>query len=458
MKSAWTPDSWRLKAARQQPPYRDPQAVSETCARLSGMPGLVQPGEVNALRSEIAEAALGRRFILHGGDCVERFQDLSSERILNQLRIILQMSLIITHAARRPVLRIARMAGQYFKPRSEDLETLPGGRSVPVYRGDGVNGFAAGDREPDPDRLLEAYRASAVTLNFMRSVIAGGFADLHHPYSWNLHHIEQTPRWPEYRDILDRILDSVHFMESVGGINPRQIGEVRLFTSHEGLVLPYEESMLRRDPESGRQYLLSAHMPWIGDRTRGLEEAHVEFFRGVANPIGIKLGPGIRAEELPPLLERLDPDREPGRITLITRFGAEHNRDLLPTCIRRVSSTGHEVAWSCDPMHGNTRSVGPDRIKTRRFDAVMDELDSAMQIHQSEGTVLAGLHFEMTGEDVTECIGGPQDLTEQDLSRNYESFCDPRLNYAQSMEVAFLVANRLKGSPANRRTAVAPNG
>jgi 3-deoxy-7-phosphoheptulonate synthase len=315
---------------------------------------------------------------------------------------------------------------------------------VPVYRGDGVNGFPSGDREPDPNRLLEAYRASAITLNFMRSVIAGGFADLHHPYSWNLHHIEQTPRWPEYRDILDRILDSVHFMESVGGINPRQVGEISLFTSHEGLVLPYEESLVRQDPASGRSYLLSAHMPWIGDRTRELDDAHVEFFRGIANPIGIKLGPGTRVDDLPPLLERLNPEREAGRVTLITRFGAERNRDLLPGCIRRVASTGHEVAWSCDPMHGNTHVVGRNQIKTRRFDEIINELESTMQIHRSEGTVLAGLHFEMTGEDVTECIGGPQELTEQDLSRKYESYCDPRLNYAQSMEVAFLVANRLK--------------
>jgi len=437
---SWNPRTWRSRTAGHQPVYPDQDALQRAVRRLEGLPPIVFPGETDTLRSEIADAADGNRFILHGGDCVERFVDCNPETIGNKLKILLQMSVVLSHAARRPVVRIGRIAGQYFKPRSQETEIIDGAE-VPTYRGDTINGIDPSEREPDPGRLVEGYFHSTATLNYIRSMIDGGFADLHQPYNWNLASIERSAKWEEYRAIVENILDAIHFMESFGGVNSERLGRIEFFTSHEGLHLEFESSLTRL--YGGDYYNVGAHLLWVGERTRSLTGAHVEYFRGIRNPVGVKLSNRVRTDELAELCRVLNPGGEPGRLMLITRLGASAVEKTLPRLLEAVRSVGTPVAWMCDPMHGNTVSTESGR-KTRRFEDVLDELESTYLIHASNDSALAGVHFELAGEDVTECIGGSVELDESDLELNYQTFCDPRLNYAQSMEMAFLIAGLLR--------------
>jgi 3-deoxy-7-phosphoheptulonate synthase len=436
----WTPESWRARDALHQPVYRDEQAYRAACEELSELPPIVFPGEIDHLRGRIADAAAGSRFILHGGDCVERFIDCRPRTITNKLKILLQMSIVLSHAARKPVLRIGRIAGQYFKPRSADVEEVDG-RTVLTYRGDTVNGIDPDDREPDPQRLLQGYFHAASTLNYIRSMIDGGFADLHHPYAWNLHSIEHTSKWEEYRSIVDHILDAIHFMESFGGLRSETLGRIDFYTSHEGLHLGYETALTRREGDSW--YDTSAHLLWVGERTRARDGAHVEFFRGLANPIAVKLSAAADPADVAALVRVLNAANEPGRLILITRLGESGVRSRLPPLVEAVEGADLRVTWMCDPMHGNTTTASGGR-KTRAFEAVLGELDATFDVHRSAGSRLAGVHFELTGDEVTECTGGAVDLGESDLETNYESYCDPRLNYAQSMEMAFLISRFLR--------------
>jgi len=436
---SWTPSSWRSLPIRQQPTYADPAAVQAAEARLATFPGLVHRGEIHTLRAQLAEAGAGRRFLLQGGDCAERFVDLNARFIANKLRILLQMSVVLTWGAQIPVVRVGRMAGQFAKPRSKPTE-LVGGAEVFSYRGDHINGHDPAEREADPDRLVQAYFHSAATLNHVRALLDGGFADLTAPEHWDLGFVQNASRRRQYEAMLGRIREAVEFMDAVGARSTEALGTVRFFTSHEGLLLPYEEALTRRI--DGRWYNLGAHFLWIGDRTRKLDEAHVEYFRGIENPIGVKVGPSMDSRELVELIGALNPSNEPGRITLITRFGAGQVAEMLPPHVAAVQSAGRAVTWSCDPMHGNTHTAATGH-KTRAFDDILAELKGAFDVHKAAGSTLGGVHFELTGDDVTECVGGPQELAAEDLSRAYETFCDPRLNYAQSLEVAFLIARRL---------------
>lgn len=427
---------------QQSVAYPDPDALNEVLSELARRPPLVVRGEIDDLRSQIAQAAQGRAFVLQGGDCVERFVDCDETIITNKLKILLQMSVILTHSTRCPVVRIGRIAGQYAKPRSKATEIVDG-EEVLTYRGDSIHDFTPTPRgrTPDPGRLLQGYLLAASTLNFIRSMIDGGFADLHQPYSWNLYGIEKSAKWPEYKATVERILDAIHFMESFGGVNPDKLQRVSFYTSHEALHLPYEESLTRLDARSGRYYNLGAHMLWIGDRTRQPDGAHAEYLRGIANPIGIEVGPEVDPSELARLLDVVDPGCEVGRVTLITRLGRQNVSTRLPAIVAAVRGSGHVVAWSCDPMHGNTVAV--NGRKTRFFEAILEDLRATFACHESLGSITAGVHFELTGDDVSECIGGSVAPGEQDLNRNYRTYCDPRLNYDQSLEMAFLIASTL---------------
>ena len=447
MRSAWTPQSWQQRTALQQPVYADPSALERALAQLRRLPPLVVPEEVDRLRGLLAEAALGRRFLLQGGDCAEQFKDCSGEAIADRLRIMLQMSVVLTHAARRPVVRVGRIAGQYAKPRSSAMERVAG-RELPSYRGDLINGLEATEavRRPDPERMLQAYFHAAATLNHLRALIEGGFADLHHPERWELH--GTTTGVAAYRETLSQVRESLEFLELLGTVERGALERIDLFTSHEALLLPFEEALTRwvpdQGPSEGGYYNLGAHMLWVGERTRQLDGAHLEYLRGLRNPLGVKLGPSASAEELLEILDLLDPRQVPGRITLITRFGAARIQEALPSLLTAVKRTGRPVLWSCDPMHGNgVQTQGG--LKTRSFDAILSELRQAFELHKQAGTVLGGVHFELTGEAVTECIGGSQGLSEADLPRAYETGCDPRLNDAQSLEMAFLIARMLRG-------------
>lgn len=436
----WHPHRWQDLPALHQPAYSDAAGYARALERLAGLPPIVFPGEVERLKSQIAEAARGQRFILHGGDCVERFADCNPTAITNKLKILLQMSVVLSHAARKPIVRIGRIAGQYFKPRSSDTEEIDG-RVVLSYRGDGVNGFAPEDREPDPDRLVSGYFHATATLNYIRSMIDGGFADLHHPYTWNLDSIERSEKWEDYRAIVESILDAIHFMESFGGVNAESLGRVEFFTAHEGLHLGYETALTRA--EEDRYYNLGAHMLWIGNRTRAVGSAHVDYFRGISNPIAVKLSTQAEPREVTELCKILNPENEPGRLSLITRLGASSVSTALPTLVKAVQDEGATVAWVCDPMHGNTITTASGR-KTRRFTDVLNELSETFAVHAENGSTLAGVHFELTGEDVTECIGGAVNLEESDLLINYQTYCDPRLNYEQSVEMAFRISELLR--------------
>ncbi len=434
----WTPDAFRAYPIAQQPTYDDPTAVADAVARLRSLPPLVAPGEIRTLRKRLARVARGEAFLLQGGDCAETFEDCRERPIEDKLKILLQMSLVLTWGARVPVVRLGRLAGQYSKPRSSDTETV-GGLTVPSYRGDHVNGHEVAERRPDPERLVSAYYHAAATLNYVRALLDGGFADLHEPSHWDLDFVVQEERRARYASIRDRMLDALDFVRATGGSHDAALRSVELYASHEGLLLEYEAALTRF--ADGAWYDLSAHLLWIGHRTRQVDGAHVAFFGGVENPIGVKVGPGLEADQLVNLLDRIDPTRTAGRVVLYSRFGAGKAADALPPLIDAVRAAGHPVVWSCDPMHGNTQTVG--LRKTRRLADILTELGEVLDIHEQMGSRLGGVHLELTGDDVTECLGGPQELQEADLERSYQTRCDPRLNYAQALEVAYLLADRL---------------
>ena len=451
MAETWTPTSWQSKPAAQQPTYPQPLHLERTLRELSTLPPLVTSWEIEGLKLQLAAASRGERFLLQGGDCAESFADCTSNAIANKLKILLQMSLVLAFGGRRRVIRVGRFAGQYAKPRSEDMEERDG-VSLPSYRGELINRapFTAADRTPDPDLLLRAYERAALTLNFARALIDGGFADLHHPEYWDLAWVKHSRHAAEYHRLVAAIGDSLSFLETLVGQQAGEMNRVEYYTSHEGLHLLYEQAQTRQVPHRTGWYNLSTHFPWIGIRTGQLDGAHVEYFRGIANPIGVKVGPATGTRHLLDLAEVLDPAREPGRLTFIHRFGHRRIADLLPALIAAVRGSGRTVLWVCDPMHGNTE-VTASGFKTRRFDAILSELEQAFEIHAAAGSHLGGVHFELVGEDVTECIGGARGLSESDLDeRTYRSSVDPRLNYEQALEMAFLIARRLAANAPDR--------
>lgn len=447
----WYPGSWRTKPATQQPRWPDPLALEQAIAELGQLPPLVTSWEIESLREQIAEAATGRRFVLQGGDCAETFDACRSDVIANTLKVLLQMSVVLVHGGGKRVTRVGRFAGQYAKPRSADTEVRDG-VELPSYRGDLVNGvaFDAASREPDPQRMLRGYERAGLTLNFIRGLVDGGFADLHHPEYWDLDFVEHSPRAKEYRDIVASIGEALRFMETLASRSLDATHRVDFYCSHEALLLPYEEAQTRRVPRRDGWYDLTTHLPWVGMRTVDPGGAHIEYLRGIRNPIGLKVGPGLEAATLLGLLETLDPLREPGRITLIHRMGVGRIAELLPPLLRAVGDSGREVLWICDPMHGNTRSARTGH-KTRSFDDILGELELAFEIHADVGSVLGGVHVELTGEDVTECVGGARGLADEDLERAYLTQVDPRLNAEQSLELALRVARRIRGSESGRR-------
>ncbi|REJ87014.1 MAG: 3-deoxy-7-phosphoheptulonate synthase class II [Planctomycetota bacterium] len=443
MTHEWSPSSWRTKPARQQVAYPSESAVADVFSRLSRLPPLVTSWEIETLKSELAAAARGEMFLLQGGDCCESFDDCQSPNIAAKLKILLQMSVVLIYGCRKPVIRAGRFAGQFAKPRSSETETR-GDATLPVYRGDLINrrAFTLEDRRPDPELLLRGYERAGLTLNFIRSLVEGGFADLHHPEYWDLGFVSHSPQAAEYHSIVQSISDAISLMESVAGADIRQLKRAEFYTSHEGLHLPYEESQTRQVPRRTGWYNLTTHFPWIGDRTRALDEAHVEYFRGIRNPIGVKIGPSITGQELVQLIRVLDPEQEPGRLTLIHRFGADQIAESLPALIEAVQNEQRTVLWCCDPMHGNTTTTA-DGLKTRRFESILSELEEAFAIHERAGSILGGVHFELTGENVTECTGGARGLKDSDLREAYKSAVDPRLNYEQAMEMALLITHRM---------------
>lgn len=439
--SAWAPHSWQQRTALQMPHYPDPAALQQALSSLSSLPPLVTSWEVLALKQQLAQAQEGERFVLQGGDCAENFADCQSQVISNRLKILLQMSLVLVHGLRTPVVRIGRMAGQYAKPRSADSETRDG-VSLPSYRGDVVNGpdFTAAARVPDPQRMLQAHAHSAMTMNFVRALIDGGFADLNHPEYWDLAWARQSPMAARYQQQVDAIRESIRFMQTLSGAPIHNLNRADFYTSHEALLLPYEQALTRQVPRQDGWFNLSTHFPWIGMRTAALDGAHVEYLRGVANPIGIKVGPGVQPDQLLRLIDVLNPDDEPGRLTFIHRMGADVIADKLPPLLRALKADGRRVLWLCDAMHGNTESTG-NGYKTRRFENIRREVEQAFALHAAEGTRLGGVHLELTGEDVTECTGGARELTERDLERAYRSTVDPRLNYEQALELAMAIVD-----------------
>jgi len=443
-KSDWQPAGWQSLSAEQQPNYPDKEALDRAIADLARLPPIVTSWEIEALKEQIAKAQRGEAFVLQGGDCAESFEDCTSENIVAKLKILLQMSLVMLYGLKKPVIRVGRMAGQYAKPRSADTETRDG-TELPSFRGDLVNrnAFTAEDRIPDPQLILRGYERAALTLNFVRSLIDGGFADLHHPENWDLDWVGHSKTADSYNQIVHSISDSLDFLESILGRAVHQTQRADIYAAHEGLHLSYEQSQTRYLDHRNRWYNLTTHFPWIGMRTAQLDGAHVEYFRGISNPMGIKIGPGMTREWLQGLLQVLNPENEPGRISLIHRFGAGKIKDGLPPLIEAVQETGAPVLWVCDPMHGNTESTA-DGTKTRRFDNIVNELQLAFNVHESMGSYLGGVHLELTGEDVTECTGGARGLTDGDLARAYKSPVDPRLNYEQAMEVAMRIAGLSK--------------
>jgi 3-deoxy-7-phosphoheptulonate synthase len=416
-------------------------------ADIGALPPLVTSWEVEALRGDLARAARGEAFVLQGGDCAESFDDCRSDSIAAKLKILLQMSLVLVHGARKPVIRIGRIAGQYAKPRTSDVETRDG-VTLPAYRGDLVNrdAFTAADRTPDPVLMLRAYERAALTLNFIRALTDGGFADLHHPEYWDVSFAKGTPNAAQYEHIVSSIRESLEFVGAITGVEAEVLRRVDIYTSHEALALPYEQAQTRTVPRRAGWYNLSTHFPWIGMRTAQLDGAHVEFHRGIENPLGIKIGPAMTIEWVVALLDALDPDREPGRITLIHRMGAAQVEAKLPPLVEAVRRTGRGVLWICDPMHGNTETT-PQGVKTRRFDRIVEELEASFRVHAACGSRLGGIHVELTGEDVTECIGGARGLDAAGLDRAYKTRVDPRLNYEQALEMAMRVARHLRGMP-----------
>ncbi|CAA7618856.1 Phospho-2-dehydro-3-deoxyheptonate aldolase [Candidatus Terasakiella magnetica] len=453
MSESWSPTSWRAKPIHQAPTYPDLTKLEETEETLRNFPPLVFAGEARRLKATLAEVADGKAFLLQGGDCAESFSEFRANNIRDTFRVLLQMAVVLTYGAAMPVVKVGRMAGQFAKPRSADTETIDG-VTLPSYRGDNVNGidFTAEARVPDPERLVRSYNQSAATLNLLRAFAQGGYADLHKVHQWTLGFVEGTLQASRYQDLCSRLDETLAFMEACGLTSDTapQIRETDFFTSHEALLLQYEQALTRVDSTSGDWYDCSAHMLWIGERTRQLDCAHVEFLRGVKNPLGFKAGPGMSADDLLRLIDRLNPDNESGRITVITRMGAEQVEAKLPGLIRAVRREGRSVVWSCDPMHANTVKAAGG-YKTRPFDAILAEVRAFFAVHKAEGSHAGGVHFEMTGQDVTECVGGAQAITEDILGDRYHTACDPRLNATQSLELAFLIAEQLKDERAQVR-------
>ena len=440
----WSPHSWRATEALQQPTYPDEQELEEALDYVSGLPPLVTSWEVENLKEELGRAARGERFLLQGGECAESFADCRAEVITSRLKILMQMSLVLTYGLNTRIVRVGRFAGQYAKPRSSDTETRDG-TTLPSYRGDIVNGaeFSAEARRPDPNRLGEAYASSSLTLNLVRALAEGGFADLRHPEYWDLDFMQHSPLAEEYHAIVDAIEDTLGFLETVTNKKLDSLEGVSFYTSHEALLLPYEEALSRSVPHKEGIYNLGTHLPWVGKRTNQPDKAHVEYARGLQNPVGLKVGPDMTPSRLKTLVRTLDPDDEPGKLTLISRLGVDKVGDQLPQLVRAVQDIGHTVLWISDPMHGNTKKT-EDGTKTRHFDDILGELEQAFDVHAAENSHLGGVHFELTGENVTECIGGARGLSEADLGKAYESHVDPRLNYEQSLEMAFSIVRKYR--------------
>jgi 3-deoxy-7-phosphoheptulonate synthase len=446
----WTPDSWRRRPILQQPEYPDAAALERTLDELRRLPPLVTSWEILDLREQLAEAASGRRFVLQGGDCAERLDGCTSARITNALKVLLQMSLVLVVGAKRPVTRIGRFAGQYAKPRSEEYETR-GGVRLPSYRGDIVNRaeFTPEARTPDPQLLLRGYERAALTLNFIRALVKGGFADLHHPEYFDLDWVRHSPLAEEYHRMAATIRDALRFTENVLGVRAGESDRIDFFTAHEALHLGYESAQTRRVPRRPGWFNLSTHFPWAGLRTNQPDGAHIEYLRGIENPVGVKVGAPVARDQVARWLDILDPLRAPGRLSLIHRFGAHRIAEELPRLIENVRAEGGKVVWICDAMHGNTQLTAGG-VKTRRFEDIRSEVEQAFDIHREMGQMLGGVHVEMTGENVTECIGGARGLSEEDLTRAYDSELDPRLNYEQSLELAFLIARKMQNGAVGR--------
>ncbi len=454
MKNKWSPDSWREKPIVQVPDYPDPAALAAVEARIATYPPLVFAGEARKLKDDLASVAAGEGFLLQGGDCAESFAEHHPDNIRDFFRVFLQMSVVLTYAAQTPVIKVGRIAGNFAKPRTSPTEKV-GDVELMSYRGDNINGieFTSEARTPDPNRMEMAYRQSAATLNLLRAFAQGGYANLEHVHQWMLGFVKDSPQSHRYEELADRITETVAFMRACG-IDPDTAPQLRstdFFTSHEALLLGYEQALTRTDSTTGEWYATSGHMIWIGDRTRQPDHAHVEFCRGVRNPIGLKCGPSLTPDGLLELIDIINPENEPGRLTLVARFGADKVGDQLPELVRAVKREGRSVVWSCDPMHGNTIKAA-NGYKTRPFDQILREVEAFFAIHRAEGTHPGGIHVEMTGKNVTECTGGARAITEQDLHDRYHTHCDPRLNADQSIELAFLIAELLK------RDRIAQNG
>jgi 3-deoxy-7-phosphoheptulonate synthase len=451
MAEKWTPDSWRAKPIEKVPEYTDKAALADVEQQLRRYPPLVFAGEARRLKAMLADVAEGKAFLLQGGDCAESFAEFHPDNIRDTFRVMLQMAVVLTFGAAHPVVKVGRLAGQFAKPRSEDMETIDG-VSLPSYRGDSVNAmeFDPDVREPDPGRMMQAHNQAAATLNLLRAFAQGGYANLHKVHSWTLGFVGDSPLGERYRDLANRLTETLAFMAACGLTSETtpQIRETDFFTSHEALLLNYEQAMTRIDSTSGDWYDTSAHMLWIGDRTRQLDGAHVEFMRGISNPVAIKAGPTTTVDDILYLIDTLNPTNEAGRMTVIARMGADKVERHLPPLVRAVEREGWKVVWACDPMHANTvkSSVG---YKTRHFDAILEEVKGFFAVHKAEGSYAGGVHFEMTGQDVTECVGGAQAITEANLSARYHTHCDPRLNAKQALELAFLLAEMLKEERVN---------
>ncbi|QOY52894.1 class II 3-deoxy-7-phosphoheptulonate synthase [Candidatus Sulfurimonas baltica] len=446
--SIWSPTSWREKPILQQPTYQNKDELNRVLSELKNYPPLVFAGEARRLKSELADVASGNAFLLQGGDCAESFSEFHAHNIRDTFKALLQMAVVMTYAGGVPVVKVGRLGGQFAKPRSADTETFDG-VTLDSYRGDIINGvdFTKEARTPDPERMIKAYNQSAATLNLLRAFASGGLADLHQVHQWNLDFAHQSEVSAKYEKLAEEIENSLRFMKACGITSKtyRNLRETDFYTSHEALLLPYEEAFTRKDSLSGDWYDTSAHMLWIGDRTRQLDGAHVEYLRGVKNPIGVKAGPSMDPEDLIKLCHTLNPENEAGRLNIIVRMGADKVGDGMPKLIRAIEKEGMNVVWSCDPMHGNTIKSS-NSYKTRPVDSILTEMKQFFQVHKAEGTVAGGVHLEMTGKNVTECIGGSFVVTEEDLSSRYHTHCDPRLNADQALDLAFLIADTLKES------------
>ncbi|MCG8374459.1 MAG: 3-deoxy-7-phosphoheptulonate synthase [Balneolales bacterium] len=442
----WTPTSWLEKPVKQLPEYPNKEALEKSFKTLRNLPPLVTSWEIEALKNKLAQVSQGKAFLLHAGDCAESFSLTNSPKIVNMVKVLLQTSFILIHEMGVPVVRLGRIAGQYAKPRSKDFEDV-NGEQIHNYRGDLINGFEATKetRTPDPQRLIEGYHKAGLTLNFLRALADEGFADLHHPEQWELNFMKNNEYYQEYEDMVTSITKAVRFVDAISPERSTMLQKVDFYTSHEALNLYYDSAQTRQVPRKPGFYNLSAHMVWLGNRTRDLQDAHVEYFRGIENPIGIKVGPPFTIDDTLKLIETLNPTHETGKLVLITRFGKDKIEKQLPGLIQAVRREGFPVVWSSDPMHGNTFSSSND-YKTRNFDHILGEIKSAFDIHRAEGSYLGSVHLELTGDNVTECVGGANGTKEADLDMNYETFCDPRLNYEQSLEMAFLVAKEWKQS------------